>query len=574
MDPPWRVRPLIMAVLCAVAGVVFYHLVDDDRGRDALAAFVAVATILFVVTVEQRRLVWAAVFALVWGGVIALIVQNNRTYNVDASPFEWPFWSALLAVVVAAPLFQTWRDVANGAREWQWWRLPYGRLHLHAWTDAVIGAAALAFVGISMGLAFLIAAMFSLIGIDALRELLQKGWFVMGLAGAAFGGAVGLLRERDRLVGNLQRLVMVVLSVLAPILAVAVALFLVSLLGTGLGKLWASGFSTTALMLGASAFAVLLANAVIGNGQEDRVSNPLLRWAAPVLAVAVLPLAAIALWSLLLRIGQYGWTPERLWGMVAVLIALAYGAAGAWALARGRAGFDDVLRPMQQKLAIGLMLLATFLALPILDFGAISTRDQLARLQSGTVKPQQFDWAALAFDFGGDGRAALDQLAKSKVTAISEEAKLALRAKSRWEIDEPYGPARTREPMRPVEQRVRVIPADRPLDRSAYAAIEGIRVCDRVRCIARWTSGNTIAIISRYSADAPLTVQWIRYDAQDRQWSSYIPDMARQAPDERKLDMNRADVTVRPVSMEQLVVDGVPIGDVFVPGGGDTRPRP
>jgi hypothetical protein len=26
--------------------------------------------------------------------------------------------------------------------------------------------------------------------------------------------------------------------------------------------------------------------------------------------------------------------------------------------------------------------------------------------------------------------------------------------------------------------------------------------------------------------------------------------------------------------MEQLVVDGVPIGEVFVPGGGDKRPRP
>ena len=48
---------------------------------------------------------------------------------------------------------------------------------------------------------------------------------------------------------------------------------------------------------------------------------------------------------------------------------------------------------------------------PLVDFGAISTRDQLARLERGRVGPDQFDWAALAFDFGPSGRAALTRLA-------------------------------------------------------------------------------------------------------------------------------------------------------------------
>src|SRR3546814_16845593 len=89
------------------------------------------------------------------------------------------------------------------------------------------------------------------------------------LAGAAFGGSVGLLRERDRLVSTLQRLVMIVLAVLAPVLAAALLLFLLSLLGTGLQKLWDAGFSTAGRMLGVAAFAVLLANAVIGNGRSE-----------------------------------------------------------------------------------------------------------------------------------------------------------------------------------------------------------------------------------------------------------------------------------------------------------------
>lgn len=551
-----------MAAICALAGVFFHNLIDGD-GAEAIAAFVAVATIAFVLTAEERRLHWAIMFALLWGGVIALIVDNNRGYSVNGSPFEWPFWSGLLAVSVAAPLFQGWRDTAANARDWRLDRMPYARLHLHAWTDAVIGVAAGLFVGIAFALAFLIAGLFDLIGIRAIGELLREGWFAWGLSGAAFGGAVGLLRERDRLVSNLQRLVTVVLSVLAPVLAVALALFLVSLIGTGFTRLWASGFSTAGLMLGASAFAVLLANAVIGNGAEDRATNPLLRWAAPVLAAIVLPLAAIALYAMLMRIGQYGWTPERLWGMVAVVIALAYGAAGLWSVVRRRRDFDDVLRPLQQKLAIGLMLLATFLALPIMDFGAISTRDQLARLESGRVKPEKFDWAAMAFDFGPEGRAALKKLARSSNKDLSDPAKVALASEDRWALS--YDNEAAPQVMRPIEKMVRVLPADRPLTKEMYERLRENGMCRRTTCIVRWQSDTKVAIIGRFRSDAAIEVQWLEFDAKSRDWQNRYSSAAnaREREGNPEADLDSASVTTRDVVLEQLVVDGQPVGEPY-----------
>ena len=71
-------------------------------------------------------------------------------------------------MLIAAPLFQTIRDEGRLA-------LPYARLHRHAWTDAVIGAASLAFTGITFLLAWLIATLFDVIGIDAIKDLLQEG---------------------------------------------------------------------------------------------------------------------------------------------------------------------------------------------------------------------------------------------------------------------------------------------------------------------------------------------------------------------------------------------------------------
>src|SRR3546814_3235256 len=73
-----------------------------------------------------------------------------------------------------------------------------------------------------------------------------------------------------------------------------------------------------------SAFAVLLANAVIGNGSDDRATNPALRWAAPVLAVAVLPLAGIADYSMHLRVIQYGWRSEEHTSELQSLMRISY----------------------------------------------------------------------------------------------------------------------------------------------------------------------------------------------------------------------------------------------------------
>ena len=408
----WPMRPWIMAAICAVAGLLF-HLLTDHGYRDPLAPWrqagatlIVIATAGFVLTVEQRRWLWSLYFALGWGVVIAMVGWFTAQYNYKPTIFEWPFLSGIFAVLLAAPLFQTMRDA--GARQ-----LPYRRLHGHAWTDAVIGAASLVFVGIAWMLAWLIASLFDLIGIDQIKKLIEEDWFEAMLSGFAFGAAVGLLREHDALVGTLQRLVMVVLSVLAPVLAVALIGFIASVPFTGLDELWDSMIPATPLMLVAAAGAILLANAVFGDGEEDQPANRALRYSAPALVLTVLPLAIVAALSLGQRIGQYGWTPERIWGAVAVAVAILYGLAGWWSVAKGRSAFANVLRPLQVKMALGLCALALLLALPIIDFGAISARSQLARLENGSVKVDEFDWAAMAFDFGPSGRERLAQVTKS-----------------------------------------------------------------------------------------------------------------------------------------------------------------
>ena len=556
-DRDWPARPWIMAAIGAVGGLVV-HLLTDGYGysdpmpvwKQAAVSFTVIAVVSFLLTVELRRWTWATAFAVSWGAVIALVGWFTAQYNQVPEIFEFPFFSGILAVLIAAPLFQTVRDEAA-------WRFPYARLHRHAWTDAVIGAASLAFTGITFLLAWLIASLFDVIGIDAIKELLKEEWFGWMLAGLAFGGAIGILRERDALAATLQKLAMVVLSVLAPVLAVALAAFLLSLPFTGLKGLWESDIPATPMLLLSGAGAILLANSVIGDGREERSRNIWMRRAALLLVVCVLPLAFFAALSMGQRIGQYGWTPERIWGVVAVGIALAYGAAAWWAVFKGRQEFDEPLRPLQTKLAIGLCGLALFLALPILDFGAISAKSQLARLEGGKVKAGEFDWAAMGFDFGPAGRHALERIAASGPAAQRQLARTALMSKERYRVE---AAARNVEQQANIEARVRLMSPDiemTPTVRQHLAEFGGckeetpcpvLRVdADRLLVVWQGADKSTVASLVDLSRD-PADLD---YRARSRDLSPKVDDL------------QKSRIEIRTVERRQAFIDGKPVGDPF-----------
>jgi hypothetical protein len=555
-DRDWPARPWIMALVGAVGGLIVHLLTDRSGGyttpfpvwKQAATTFTAIAVVSFLLTVELRRWTWSIMFAVGWGVVLALIGWFTAQYNQYPTIFEFPFWSGILAVLIAAPLFQTIRD--EGA-----WRFPYARLHRHAWTDAVIGAASLAFTGVTFLLAWLIASLFDVIGIDAIKELLQEEWFAWMLAGLAFGGAIGILRERDALVATLQKLAMVILSVLAPVLAVALAAFLLSLPFTGLKGLWESDIPATPMLLLSGAGAILLANAVIGDGRDDRSANIWLRRAALLLVVCVLPLAILAELSMGERINQYGWTPERIWGAIAVGIALAYGAAAWWAVFKGRQEFDDRLRPLQTSLAIGLCGLALFLALPIVDFGAISARSQLARLESGKVKAEEFDWTAMAFDFGKAGRKHLADIERSGPAGQRTLASAALKSENRYSLSEETESVAQQARL---DQYLRLLSPDISVTNELKAEITGFNGCNDKPCaLLRLDAGHLLLVYKPYDTSVPQS-RVIDLAALGK-GKTEVAAAPAVKPD--KVDLGSAKIEIRPVERRQLYVDGQPVGN-------------
>lgn len=423
----WPLRPWLLAALLGVAGLLVYFAGagngpdTKEPWRAALVALFFFGPLAFAFSLQRDRWKEPLAFAAIAGAVMAgLAWRAVATGDIYASP-EYGFFAGIIATGLALPLFQSGFHRTRFAT-------PYPLVHGYAWSDAIGAAGALAFTGASWLLLLVLSELFHLLKIDLLKDLLDEGWFGWTWSGAAFGAALGVLRNEAKIIGTLQRVVMVVLSILAVPLAAGLALFLVAMIVSGPDVLWQATRSATPILLLCAAAAWLLANAIVRDSDDETSRNRLLRAASLVLTLAVFPLTAFAAISLGTRIAQHGLTPERLWGLVAIAVATAYGLAWLVAVVRGgRKGgaWREHFRRANLHLAVVIGGVALFLALPILDFGAISARQQVARLESGEVSAKNFDYEAMRWDFGAAGRRALAGLAKGPNPQVADLARLA-----------------------------------------------------------------------------------------------------------------------------------------------------
>lgn len=570
--PAWPLRGWALALLGAAIGLAIHLLtrdgarwaVTDNPIRLAIATFLGIAGLSFALTVERERLSWSAAFALVAGLVVASVIYWNGGPGHWEANDGWRLFCGVMAIAIAAPLFQTVQD--EGRRIF-----PYAAVHNHAWTNVVLGGLALAFLGIVWLLAWLLSALFGLIGIDLLKRVLQKAWFGWMMSGAALGAGIALLRDQGRIVRQFQRVVIVVLSVLAPILAAGLAIFLIATLFTGLKPLWEATRDTTPILLSCVAGAFILANDVIGNGPDDEARHPLLRWAGVVLAVVMLPLAVIAAISTGLRLDQYGLTPSRLWALTFIAVACAVGLAYWVALTRRRLAWGQAARPANLNLAIGLCGLMLLLSTPLISFGALSARSQIARLEAGGVAPDRFDWAALAFDFGPAGRKAIRRLTKSDKPAIREQARKALAAKDRWSLVEA---ARVPDRKAALRKAVIVVPAAIPLPEDLVEAVaRDFSGCgsadDGNRCVIRYVAGEDRAIVMTWWPGCDTCTLSTGYfsRADDGAWTSATrrrnDTLTKAEIAAQRSAAERGEAEVREVQRQQLFVGGKPVGEAF-----------
>jgi Domain of unknown function (DUF4153) len=296
-------------------------------------------------------------------------------------------------------------------------------------------AFAVVFVAISWLVLVLGGELFNLIKLEFLKKLLLESWFVIPVITFAFAYALHITDVRPAIVRGIRSLVLVLLSWILPIAVLLIGGFLLALPFTGLGALWATK-SATALLLASSAVLVVLINAAFQDGESAQDVAAPIRFSARIAAVLLLPLVLIAAYALSLRVGQYGWTVDRLVAAFYLLMAASFAIGYFWAALRGSPWLARVAK-VNVVAAFILLILMLAIFSPLLDPARISVNSQMAQLESGKIPADKFDYQYLRFEGKRFGSEALKELAAGKsgkdAALIARKAQAALDKDTRWQ---------------------------------------------------------------------------------------------------------------------------------------------
>jgi hypothetical protein len=412
VDPPsepWAVRraTIIRLATGLVQGLLLYGLWQADKSkvwpatqRELYAAFLMI--VLFVpfvglAGISALRLrtlaVWKAVTALVAGGLGAYGVWSGdpAAKGVDGlGPHTFLAIAALVFIGhhLVQPADLERRRIAR-----------YPTYFDVTWKHGVQAVLSLGFTGAFWLLLFLAAALFKLIGVDAIGTLIRREWFIFPASAVMFAAAVQLTDVRANLVRGVRTVALTLLAWLLPLMALIAAAFLLTLPFTGLEPLWRTK-SATVILLVADAFLILLTNAAYQDGTET--TAVVLKWAARLAGVLLVPITGLAAYGLSLRIGQYGLSPDRIIAAACVLVAAGY--AVGYVIAAVRPGaWMKALEATTIAMAFVVIVVLLALFTPIADPRRLSVEDQVSRLEKGRVKAADFDFRFLRFDAGRYG---------------------------------------------------------------------------------------------------------------------------------------------------------------------------
>ena len=340
-----------------------------------------------------------AVFHAYW--LWSVFPANGEFYYLP--PQSMNLTRICAAVFLFLPFFQcriaTWS-----------WRVPYSEVFFQLCRNVFLLFQAVIVTAVFWALLFTASLLFDIIGLDLVPEIVFNPLVAFPLTSLTVAFSITLALKHPG-IDSLGRWILAILAWLLPPFSIISAVFVVSLSFSGLQTLWDRGQAST-LMLLLQFATLLLANAAWLDGTRNPFSNRAVNAAAK-LSLLCLPIyTALCLYSLGLRIQQYGWSVDRIHAAFFVVMA------GIWGL-----GYAGIVLLRQWPAAIGRVNTASALILaliviamnsPVLDPYRLSADNQVDRLLEGQISPENFDFLYLRFNLGRYGNYALSRLQKTE----------------------------------------------------------------------------------------------------------------------------------------------------------------
>ncbi|UWR61586.1 DUF4153 domain-containing protein [Phaeobacter inhibens] len=308
----------------------------------------------------------------------------------------------------------------------------FAALSAASWGIAFRLACGVGFVAVFWILGLLSNALLDLVNVTILEDIAEVDWLALTLSGAVFGLGLAVVQELGG--GGAPHLLFRLLSLLLIPVLLVVGLFLAAIPLQGLSSAFGH-LSSAATLMAMSAVMMTLVCVALTRQEQPKGANGI---AARLLAIGLMLVTGLAVWAVLMRVWQYGWTPDRIYALLFAMMLLLHGLVYAGCAAIGGAHWPDLLR--RAIVGLALMTGATLaLALtPLVDAGRIAGNNQVARVLAGETKAEELPLWQMAHDWGQGGLDALARLdAHAEETGdkdLSKRLQSARSAATRWQM--------------------------------------------------------------------------------------------------------------------------------------------
>ncbi|MEZ2636067.1 DUF4153 domain-containing protein [Morganella morganii] len=344
--------------------------------------------------------------AALWTGLVltaALCVWMNYWYLSEATAGHTRELSSLIPLLVLLfwlilPWFQLWQS--SGSRN-----PDYALLTEQYVRNTVLGALAGLIGLLVMGMLHLAVYLFRIVNLEFLSGWLDDSLYYWTSFCLGFNVSLVFVRSvfsfsTGKIAGYVARVLLPLLTVIGVIAAGGLLLSVV----TGVRVSGLGSFT----MIWFVALNIILLNLVYGNECVPRFRS----WLSGLVLAGVLLLNVFSLssvYGILVRVNQYSWSMDRLYGFSIALflavVVLAYSVALLWK----HSGWAELLGPVNKAGLLALMAVILVISSPLADFKQITANSILAGIEKGRIKVTS-DIRYTLEDLGKRGEAVLTVL--------------------------------------------------------------------------------------------------------------------------------------------------------------------
>lgn len=322
--------------------------------------------------------------------------------NFDVVPSQKPDLIRLgMTVFLLIPFFQ--------CRMAAWsWKFPYSEIFFQFCRNLFLLFQAAIVIAVFWGLLVTAGLLFDIVGLDMVPLVIFNPLTAVPLSSLVIAISISVAIKHPG-IDSLGRWILSVLSWLLPLFSLLSMTFLLCLPYSGLKTLWSTGQAST-LMLLLQFGTIILANAAWLDGSRPAFRTPIVNFLAEFSLLCLPFYFVLCVYSVGLRIQQYGLSTDRIQAAFLVIVTGIWGLgyAGAvllrkWPVAVGKVNMASV---------IFMAVIVTAMNSPVLDPYRLSAFNQAQRLQSGKISPDEFDYIYTRFNLGRYGSQVLNTLAR------------------------------------------------------------------------------------------------------------------------------------------------------------------